>query len=86
MVHEAKSDELEYAGYKTTIRTKGWWCSSCGDGVLEANALKASERAFLDLQAKVACLASFLGHEKYGGILIWTSIHPDTVNRFEHYP
>lgn len=150
MTHEIKTEELEYQGYTTTIRTKGWWCG-CGEGILEHSALRASERALLDLKAKVDCLTSwnssqpdaatifavqsdltrlgatckvcvkrgprgqwetvlenvvtfdaaldfvprlledsfevgiFLNHDKYGGIFIWTSLHPSMANRFDDF-
>lgn len=53
MTFKTKKEELEYKDYTTTIRTKGWWCGSCGEGILAAEALKASERAFLELKADV---------------------------------
>jgi HTH-type transcriptional regulator/antitoxin MqsA len=48
-----KTEVLEYKGYTTKLRTKGWWCGSCGEGILDAAALKASERVFLTLKAAV---------------------------------
>lgn len=58
MTFKTKTEELEYKGYTTKIRTKGWWCGSCGEGILDAEALRASERAFLDLKAEVDGLLS----------------------------
>lgn len=58
MTFKAKTDELEYKGHTTKIRTKGWWCDSCGEGILDSEALKASERAFLALKAEVDGLLS----------------------------
>jgi HTH-type transcriptional regulator/antitoxin MqsA len=53
MVFKAKSEVLEYKGHQETIKTKGWWCDSCGEGILDGEALKTSERAFLTLKAKI---------------------------------
>jgi HTH-type transcriptional regulator / antitoxin MqsA len=58
MTFKAKTEQLEYKGHTTQIRSEGWWCASCGEGILEAEALKASERAFVDLKAKVDGLLS----------------------------
>lgn len=58
MTFKTKTEELEYKGHTTKIRTEGWWCASCGEGILEGDALKASERAFLELKAKVDGLLS----------------------------
>lgn len=58
MTYRTKTEELEYKGHTTKISTKGWWCASCGEGILDAEALKASERAFLDLKAEVDGLLS----------------------------
>jgi HTH-type transcriptional regulator/antitoxin MqsA len=58
MTFKTKTEELEYKGYTTKVRTKGWWCASCGEGILDADALKLSERAFLELKAEVDGLLS----------------------------
>jgi HTH-type transcriptional regulator/antitoxin MqsA len=58
MAFKTKAEELEYKGYTTKIRTTGWWCGSCGEGILDAEALKVSERAFLNLKAEVDGLLS----------------------------
>jgi HTH-type transcriptional regulator/antitoxin MqsA len=58
MTFKTKTEELEYKGYVTKMRTNGWWCGSCGEGILDAEALKASERAFLELKAEVDGLLS----------------------------
>lgn len=58
MTFKTKTEELEYKGYTTKLRTKGWWCVSCGEGILDADALKLSERAFLELKAEVDGLLS----------------------------
>lgn len=53
MTYKIKADELEYDGHTTKIRNKAWWCDSCGEGILDGEALQASERVFLELKAKV---------------------------------
>jgi HTH-type transcriptional regulator / antitoxin MqsA len=53
MTFKTKTEELEYKGHTSRIRTQGWWCASCGEGILNADALKASERAFMNLRAEV---------------------------------
>lgn len=53
MSFKTKAEELQYKGHTTKIRTKGWWCGSCDEGILDAQALKASERAFLEMKAGV---------------------------------
>ena len=58
MTFKTKTEELEYKGHTIKIRTKGWWCGSCGEGILDAEALEASERAFLKLEAEVDGLLS----------------------------
>ncbi len=58
MTFKTKKEELEYKGYTTRIPTKGWWCGSCDEGILDAEALGASERAFLELKAEVDGLLS----------------------------
>ncbi len=58
MTFKTKVEELEYKDYTTKIRTKGWWCGSCSEGILDADALQASERAFLELKAEVDGLLS----------------------------
>src|SRR5690606_10865316 len=58
MTYKTKTDELEYKGHTAKIRTKAWWCDSCGEAILDGEALRASERAFLELKAKVDGLLS----------------------------
>lgn len=53
MTFRTKTNEIEYKGYSTKVRLQGWWCRSCGEGILDGEALKTSERAFLDLKVEV---------------------------------
>ncbi len=46
-------DSVEYKGVRREITSKGWHCPSCGEAILEAEALAASERAFIELRAEV---------------------------------
>jgi YgiT-type zinc finger domain-containing protein len=52
MTFGVKSDRLSYKGHTRTIRSRGWWCGACGEGILDGRALKASERAFQELKAE----------------------------------
>lgn len=53
MVHETRPVALEYQGAKSSVRLNGWWCTKCGEGVLDGKALVKEERAFKTLKAKV---------------------------------
>ena len=53
MRFEKRPDEVSYQGHTRTLKTLGWWCSKCGESILEGDALRASERAFLELKAEV---------------------------------
>lgn len=53
MRYERHADELSYLGHTRVLKTLGWWCSKCGDAILEGAALRASEKAFLELKAEV---------------------------------
>jgi HTH-type transcriptional regulator/antitoxin MqsA len=53
MTFKTEASELEYKGHTKTIRTKGWWCDDCDEGILDGEALKASEAAFMALKAEV---------------------------------
>ena len=53
MRYEKHDDEVSYQGRTRTLKTLGWWCSKCGEGILEGAPLRASEKAFLELKAEV---------------------------------
>lgn len=53
MRYERHADEVSYQGQTRKLRTLGWWCSKCGESIFEGAALRASERAFLELKAEV---------------------------------
>lgn len=53
MHFQKHADELEYQGRKRTLRTLGWWCESCGEAIFDGEALRAREKAFLELKAEV---------------------------------
>jgi HTH-type transcriptional regulator/antitoxin MqsA len=46
-------DVLKYQGRERTIKTLGWWCTKCGEGILSGDALKDHERAFVAFKAKI---------------------------------
>jgi HTH-type transcriptional regulator/antitoxin MqsA len=53
MVYERHDDVLEYRGRKRTIKTLGWWCTKCGEGILTGEPLVRHEKAYLRLKAEV---------------------------------
>lgn len=56
MCYERHDDVLEYKGQKRTVKTLGWWCSQCGEGILSGKPLLEHERAFLEWKAEVDCV------------------------------
>jgi HTH-type transcriptional regulator/antitoxin MqsA len=53
MRYEKHDDVLTYRGQTKTIKTLGWWCTSCEEAILTGEPLVEHERAFLELKAKV---------------------------------
>lgn len=53
MKYEKHDDVLEYKGQTRTIKTLGWWCSRCGEGILTGEPLLAHEQAFQEFKAEV---------------------------------
>ena len=53
MRYEKHDDVLEHKGHERTIKTLGWWCTKCGEGILSGDGLIAHERAFRDFKAEV---------------------------------
>jgi HTH-type transcriptional regulator/antitoxin MqsA len=53
MKHEKHDDVLEYKGQTRTIKTLGWWCTKCGEGILTGEPLLAHEQAFQEFKAEV---------------------------------
>lgn len=53
MKYEKHDDVLEYKGQKRVIKSLGWWCGQCGEGILTGDALVAHEQAFQELKAEV---------------------------------
>lgn len=47
------ADELTYRTRSRTVETVGWWCSHCGEAILDGEALAAREMAFVELKAEV---------------------------------
>ncbi len=53
MRFERHDDVLVYKGQTRTIKTLGWWCSSCGEAILSGEPLLAHEQAFQKFKAEV---------------------------------
>jgi HTH-type transcriptional regulator / antitoxin MqsA len=53
MRYEKHDDKLVYKGNERIIKTLGWWCTRCGEGILSGDALKGHEKAFLQFKAEV---------------------------------
>lgn len=53
MVYERRDDLIEYRGHERTIKTLGFWCNNCGEGILTGKPLLASEKAYLAFKAEV---------------------------------
>ena len=53
MTYETRDDHVEYRGERRTFKTTAWWCSKCQESIQDGSALKAAERAFVELRAEV---------------------------------
>ena len=53
MRYEKHDDVLEHKGQDRIIKTLGWWCTKCGEGILSGDALVAHEKAYRDFKAEV---------------------------------
>lgn len=53
MRYETRTDRVEYKGQARTFDTTAWWCSDCGESIQDGPALRAAERAFIELRAQV---------------------------------
>jgi HTH-type transcriptional regulator/antitoxin MqsA len=53
MRYEKHADVISYRGHEKTIRTLGWWCTKCGEGILTGKPLVAHARALQSLKAEV---------------------------------
>jgi len=53
MRYEKHDDVLTYRDQTKTIKTLGWWCTSCDEAILTGEPLVEHERAFLEFKAKV---------------------------------
>jgi YgiT-type zinc finger domain-containing protein len=51
MKDNERDDVLTYEGREEVTRSFGWWCSSCGEGILGGEVLARSENAFVELKA-----------------------------------
>lgn len=53
MKHGPKEETFEYKGRTKTVTSTAWWCTSCGEGVLEGQDLLAYQTAFQAFKAEV---------------------------------
>jgi YgiT-type zinc finger domain-containing protein len=53
MVYEARDEVVEYKGHCRTIKTLGFWCTNCGEGILTGKPLVASEKAYQAFKEEV---------------------------------
>ena len=53
MKYETRDNEVAYKGHATVVPVEAWWCSKCGEGILDYAALRANEDAFQALKARV---------------------------------
>jgi len=53
MRYETRADRVEYKGQARTFDTTAWWCDDCGESIHDGPALRAAERAFIELRAQV---------------------------------
>lgn len=53
MRYEKHADEVRYLGHTRALKTLGWWCSKCGEGILKGAPLGARAKAYFDLKAEV---------------------------------
>lgn len=47
-----RADTIEYKGLSRKVTQAGWYCSNCGEAVLEPADIKATEATFFDLKAE----------------------------------
>ncbi len=53
MVWQARPDVVSYRGASRTVQLTAWWCTKCGEAVLEGEEAMARDRVFQDLRAEV---------------------------------
>ncbi len=53
MAFEKRANKITYLGHSRTLKTLAWWCGSCGEAILDGDALRVRETAFLELKAAV---------------------------------
>ena len=53
MRYEKHDDVLTYKGKSRTIKTLGWWCTKCDEGILTGDPLVAHEKAFQQFKAEI---------------------------------
>jgi HTH-type transcriptional regulator/antitoxin MqsA len=53
MRYHKRLETIEYKDHQRKLKTPGWWCTQCGEGILTGDALIAHDRAFQGLKAEV---------------------------------
>jgi HTH-type transcriptional regulator/antitoxin MqsA len=53
MHFKTKTNAVKYLDHERKVRSLGWWCAKCGQGILDMPALLAREKVFLELKADV---------------------------------
>ena len=53
MRQEKRADQVSYLEHTRTLKTLGWWCSTCNEAILDSVALGAREKVYLELKAEV---------------------------------
>jgi HTH-type transcriptional regulator/antitoxin MqsA len=48
----SRTRPLKYRDLEDKVRVTGWWCESCGEGILTGDDLRKYSRALQDLKAK----------------------------------
>jgi HTH-type transcriptional regulator/antitoxin MqsA len=48
----SRTRPLKYRDLEGKVRVKGWWCESCGEGILTGEDLRKYSRALQDLKAR----------------------------------
>jgi HTH-type transcriptional regulator/antitoxin MqsA len=53
MVRDVRPDNVVYKGHSAKIDQPGWYCTGCGEVVLDGMDLVVTEQAFIRLKAEV---------------------------------
>lgn len=53
MYRDARPEKFTYKEHEILVKQPGWYCGKCGEALLTAKDVRATESAFLELKAKV---------------------------------